>query len=167
MNTPKPEEAWVASVNMHIRNVGRVLSMFCEQLMDKALFHDASKKQSPEAEVFAEYTPKLKTVVFLSDEYKQNLADMGPALQHHYANNSHHPEHFPNGVAGMTLSDLIEMFADWYVASMRKREGDPAKSVAMNAERFGFDPQLTQILLNTIPEMADTVYVQKLEYEDA
>ncbi len=167
MNDVKPEESWVASVNMHIRNVGRVLSMFCEQLMDKAVFHDASKKQSPEAEVFAEYTPKLKTVKFLSDEYKQNLVNMGPALDHHYANNRHHPEHFPDGVAGMTLSDLIEMFADWYVASMRNRDGDPARSVAMNAERFGLDPMLTQILLNTIPGMADTVYVQKLEYEDA
>ena len=46
-----------------------------------------------------------------------------PAIDHHYANNRHHPEHWPNGINDMTLMDLIEMLADWKAATARNKNG--------------------------------------------
>ncbi len=59
---------------------------------------------------------RLKAVVLTSPECRQDLLDMGPALHHHYANNRHHPQYSPLGVAGMTLADVIEMSSYRHVA---------------------------------------------------
>ncbi len=68
-------------------------------------------------------------------------------LAHHYANNSHHPEHYPDGVAGMDLFDLVEMFFDWKAASERGQE--PAMNLTVACERYKIDPMLAAILRNT------------------
>ena len=75
---------------------------------------------------------------------------MKVAIDHHYANCRHHPEHFAKGINEMTLVDLIEMLADWKAASERQNNGNILKSIEMNAQRFGYDDQLKQILLNTV-----------------
>jgi hypothetical protein len=160
------EDAWKESVMLHIRNVGRMMSLFCEGLMDRAYVHDKSKMADPEAEIFAIYTPKLKEVEFMSEEYKQNLAEMKPALDHHYANNRHHPQHFSHGIDGMNLIDLMEMFGDWYAASMRQKNGDPKAGIIANAPRFNMDPQLRNIFLNTLPLVEEHGYTDKFEHEE-
>ncbi len=76
----------------HIDEVRIRLLDICKYLMDRAMVHDASKLVTPEAEVFAEFTPKLKDCTYNSDEYKSFLKAMAPALEHHYAKNDHHPE---------------------------------------------------------------------------
>jgi hypothetical protein len=86
------------------------------ELSKRAVNHDKSKLESPEKEIFEEYTPKLKGTTYGSEEYKEFLKEMKPALDHHYANNRHHPEHFKNGVNDMNLFDLLEMAADWLAA---------------------------------------------------
>jgi hypothetical protein len=53
----------------------------------------------------------------------------------------------------MTLLDVIEMLADWKAATMRHDDGDLAKSIVMNAERFGYDSAMTAMLLKTAKEM--------------
>ena len=111
--------------------------------------HDASKLESPEVEVFAEYTPKLNNTTFGSEEYYRNLENMKAALEHHYAANRHHPEHFVNGVNDMTLIDLLEMFCDRKASTLRHNDGNLLRSIEINAERFKIDSQLTQILINT------------------
>lgn len=111
--------------------------------------HDASKLESPEVEVFAEYTPKLSSTPFGSEEYYSNLENMKTALDHHYASNRHHPEHFVNGINDMTLVDILEMFCDWKASTLRHNDGNLLKSIETNAERFHMDGQLKQILLNT------------------
>jgi hypothetical protein len=98
---------------------------------------------------FDEFTPKLKTSTYGSDEYKAFLADMGDGLKHHYEANRHHPEHFSNGADDMTLADLIEMLADWKAATERHDDGDLAKSLEIQRERFGLSDQLAAILRNT------------------
>jgi len=75
------------------------------------------------------------------------------ALKHHYENNSHHPEHYPNGINGMSLLDLIEMLADWKAAGMRHADGDMQKSLEINKKRFGMSDQLAEIFQNTIKEL--------------
>ena len=80
---------------------------------------------------------------------------MKPALEHHYAVNRHHPEHFTNGVNDMTLIDVVEMFADWKAASERTQNGNLLKSIELNAERFHLSDQLKEIFINTAKTLDD------------
>lgn len=137
----------------HIRRVQDLLGILATELIRRAAVHDASKLESPEAEVFEEFTAKLKGCTYGSDEYKGFLAAMKPALDHHYAANSHHPEHYPDGIRGMTLLDIIEMLADWKAASERHADGSLAKSIVLNQKRFGYSDELKAILFNTATAM--------------
>lgn len=137
----------------HIEAVRRRLTEIYIKLERRGYVHDASKLDSPEKEIFDQVTPKLKSLTYGSDEYKAALAKMGDALQHHYAMWSHHPEHFENGINGMSLLDVVEMFADWKAATERVADGDMLKSMEINRERFGISDQLYSILVNTVREM--------------
>jgi hypothetical protein len=137
----------------HMASVRHRLDKFIDELEERARLHDRSKLQPPEKAVFDAVTPKLKTLTYGSDEYKAALAEMGEALTHHYAVNSHHPEHYSLGISGMTLLDLVEMLCDWKAASERHADGDILKSLEINVERFGISRQLSVILLNTILDM--------------
>jgi hypothetical protein len=119
------------------------------ELERRAKDHDASKLEEPEKSLFDAMTPKLKASTYGSPEYFEMLKELQPALDHHYAENSHHPEHFPNGVVGMTLIDLLEMFADWKAASLRHSTGNFKKSIEINSARFSMSDQLVQIFENT------------------
>lgn len=79
---------------LHIQTVQRFLGKVIRDLALRSEAHDQSKLNSPEKEVFDEFTPKLAGSTYGSDEYKTFLAAMKPALDHHYAANSHHPEHY-------------------------------------------------------------------------
>ena len=135
--------------NSHINRVEDLLILFSLELQHRGRVHDKSKLQSPEKELFDEYTPKLKGCTYGSDEYKSFLKELQVALEHHYANNSHHPEHWENGMADMTLMDIVEMLADWKAASERHADGDILKSIEINQERFGYPDMLKQIFINT------------------
>jgi hypothetical protein len=119
-------------------------------LMDRGYTHDNSKLTSPEIEVFALYTPKLKTTTYGSEEYKRYLCEMKPALDHHYAQNAHHPECHPDGIRGMNLLDLNEMLCDWMAATKRHTDGDIRRSIELNQKRFGYSDDVKAILLNTV-----------------
>lgn len=84
-----------------------------------------------------------------SEEYTNYLQEMNGALQHHYANYRHHPEHFDKGINDMNLVDLVEMFCDWKASSMRHIDGNLLKSIDINASRFNMSSQLKQIFINT------------------
>jgi len=134
----------------HSLRVGALMGQAINELVDRSVRHDLSKTEPPELEIFNEFTPKLKTSTYGSDEYKGFLAAMAEALKHHYAHNRHHPEHFgAKGVNRMTLVDLIEMLADWKAATERHNDGDLAKSLEIQQERFGISDQLLEILRNT------------------
>lgn len=123
------------------------LNDLARQLDGRAVVHDDSKLQEPEKSCFDEWTPKLKEFEFGGDEYKAALAKMGEGLKHHYESNSHHPEHYQNGINGMTLADLVEMFCDWLAAA-------EAKNVPVDMDylisRFGISEQLASILINSL-----------------
>lgn len=133
----------------HSLRVGELMGQPIAELVTRSTQHDKSKTEPPELAVFNEYTPRLKHSTYGSDEYKSFLAGMKPALDHHYAANRHHPEHFANGVAGMTLVDLVEMLADWKAATERHAAGDLERSLDIQRERFGLSDQLLAILQNT------------------
>lgn len=157
----------------HIQTVQRFMGRLIRRLMKRAEVHDQSKLVSPEVEVFDVFTPKLANSTYGSDEYKGFLAAMKPALDHHYAANSHHPEHYAirgpgsmepgtvdgkiaasgKAIAQMSLLDIVEMLADWKAASMRHADGDIRKSIEINQKRFGYSDELKQILLNSLLEL--------------
>jgi len=133
----------------HIKRVERLLADVRLQLHDRGIHHDESKLGKDEKPTFDCMTEKLRTLTYGSDEYKAALAQMQTALDHHYRNNRHHPEHFANGVDDMTLVDVVEMLCDWKAASERHADGCIVRSIKLNQERFQFCPQLAKMLLNT------------------
>lgn len=133
----------------HIKRVSQLLTEAATELIRRANCHDDSKLESPEKELFDEYTPKLKSLTYGSEEYKQCLKGLGVALEHHYTRNSHHPEHYKNGVDDMDLFDVVEMFFDWKAATERHNDGDIYKSLEINTNRFNLDSQLYKIFKNT------------------
>ena len=137
----------------HIEKVRKNLKDVLIDIAARSYDHDKSKLEEPEKSIFDEYTPKLRDTTYGSDEYKAYLVKMGVALEHHYENNTHHPEHYPNGINGMCLLDVIEMLADWKAATERHADGDILKSLEINKERFGISDQLYEILKNTVREM--------------
>ena len=134
-------------VNEHIENVRYWMRDFANQITARAKYHDASKLQPPEKDIFDVWTPKLKEFKFGSEEYNAALKQMGEGLLRHYKSNRHHPEHFTNGVEGMSLTDLIEMFCDWMAAAQAKK--GPI-DIDYLANRFGLAPQLVEIFVNTM-----------------
>lgn len=134
----------------HIRRVRELLVGVAEALMTRAVEHDASKLEEPEKSIFDRMTPRLAEAAYGSPAYAAALAEMRPALDHHYAVNRHHPEHFADGVRGMNLLDLLEMLVDWKAAGERDGgTGDLHASIDRNVERFSLSPELVRILHNT------------------
>lgn len=137
----------------HIRRVQELMHDVASNLIERAMLHDASKLNEPEASTFDEYTAKLRGVTYGSDEYKTFLAGMKPALDHHYASNRHHPEHWHGGIKDMSLLDLIEMFVDWKAATERHADGDLDKSIEINQKRFDYTDELKSIFARTRIEL--------------
>ena len=137
----------------HKVRVMAIATNFINALHEAARIHDDSKLSNPvEKEAFDIYTPKLKESVYGSLEYRQNLKNMGPALLSHHQNNRHHPEHFENGIAGMSLIDITEMLSDWMAAA---ESGSGELDLDGLAKRFKIDPQLLSILRNTATALVD------------
>ncbi|MCK5016038.1 MAG: hypothetical protein KAS32_03110 [Candidatus Peribacteraceae bacterium] len=143
----------VAETKKHIRAVQMLLQNVRTRLTARGAAHDSSKLSEDELPIFIEFTPKLKGCTYGSEEYKGFLKAMKPALDHHYASNRHHPEHFSDGILDMNLIDIIEMFCDWRAATERHADGDIKKSIQVNQARFGYSDEMKQILLNTVDYM--------------
>lgn len=139
--------------NAHIAEVRIGLNKVCANLLNRGLEHDRSKLQEPEKEAFDRATTQLRGLTYGSPEYAAALEGLGVALEHHYSANSHHPQHYENGIEGMSLLDIVEMFCDWAAAVKRHDDGDLGKSIDINEKRFNISPQLAQILRNTQKEL--------------
>ena len=142
-----------ADTLQHIKRVNELLIDASTELLSRAKTHDQSKLEEPEKELFDIYTPKLNGLTYGSDEYKDSLKKLGVALKHHYENNSHHPEHYENGINGFDIFDLIEMFFDWKAATERHDDGDIYTSIKLNKERFGISDQICDIYVNTAKKL--------------
>lgn len=129
------------------------MQIVLHELTHRAARHDDSKLQEPEKSGYDQLVADLKDIVYGTDEYRAALRAAKPVIDHHYAHNSHHPEHYPNGIAGMSLLDLIEMVCDWKAASERTKQGSIAQSLAHNRQRFQIDDQLASVLENTVKEL--------------
>ncbi len=139
----------------HIETVRNYLNLLVKELLSRGEHHDQTKLESIEAVLFDEVSYELRGLTHDTDEYNASLAKLDPALKHHYANSRHHPQHFPDGIEGMTIIDVVEMLADWKASSLRQNDGNILTQLEKNKERFGITDQLMQIFRNTF-EWMDT-----------
>lgn len=134
----------------HILRVSQLMGTFAKHLITRGARHDQSKFSEEEAgplEVLDRLIEKEGNVPFASAEYEKRKQLLAPMLAHHYANNSHHPEHYPNGIDGMNLVDLVEMFLDWKAASERGEES--SMNLTFACKKYNVSPQLESIFRNT------------------
>ncbi len=137
----------------HIGHVRDLIQDVRDRLDIRSTTHDKSKLYDPELPYFAKYTHLASGVSYGSPEYQAFLDAMKPAIDHHYRCNLHHPEHYPDGIEGMSLIDLIEMLCDWMASTKRYKDGDIRKSLDIHVPRFKIGGQLETILRNTIVEL--------------
>lgn len=151
--TPHPSPQQISECKLetieHIEQVRKYIKVCTDKLTTRGIEHDRSKLSSPELEYFAEVNHTLDGLTYGGEEYMKNLSKLGPALEHHYNRNTHHPEHYANGVKDMTLIDVIEMLCDWKASSLRQNNGNLLKNIDINTQRFKIDKQLKQLIINT------------------
>ena len=117
----------------------------CQTILRRALIHDASKFSRTESLYFCKAN-RLKEMEYGSEIYKANLKEcLGPALDHHYRHNPHHPECYGD-IDQMSPLDLIEMLADWKAAGRRHLTGSMEKSLVINKTRFEMSDALDKAL---------------------
>ncbi len=134
----------------HVNRVSELLGEAAIELIKRGARHDRSKFEPVELDPLQrmqDLIDKEGQAPYGSDEYKRRTALLGDMLGHHYANNTHHPEHYADGISGMDLFDLIEMFFDWKAASERGEES--AINLSHSINRHGIGSQVEAILTNT------------------
>ncbi len=134
----------------HMQRVAALLMGAAKELLNRAEAHDLSKLLPIEIEPLQrmqDIIDKEGQAPYGSDEYRRRTAMLGDMTKHHYAKNSHHPEHYENGIDGMDLFDVIEMLLDWKAASERGQES--VINISASVKRFNVTPQLESILRNT------------------
>ncbi|KQY91040.1 hypothetical protein ASD24_24910 [Paenibacillus sp. Root52] len=143
------EEEYVRDTRAHISSVQQHMQTFAALLKARSVVHDKSKFEEPEKSILHQNTVEYRRYQFGSVEYQSHLEKVKVALDHHYGVNSHHPQHYLNGVAGMDLLDIVEMFCDWMAACNEHGDGKIINSILENKKRFNYSEELTQILINT------------------
>ena len=78
------KEDCIRDTTKHIEQVRENLICIIERLKNHAQHHDESKLCAPEIDGFIEFTPKLRTATYGSEEYQTYLQELKPFLNHHY-----------------------------------------------------------------------------------
>jgi hypothetical protein len=144
-------------IQMHIASVHLHMSAAVANLLKRSAYHDASKLQEPELSGFALLQLRKEEMDYGQATYSAGLEEAKDVIAWHYAANDHHPEHYPDGIDGMSLLSLLEMLCDWRAASSETRNGSIENSLRHNTEkRFKVSPQLARILWNTARELGWT-----------
>jgi hypothetical protein len=136
-------------IQLHIEAVRNYMQACSIALLVRGESHDRSKLSEPELTTYCQIQPLLRSTAYGSEEYKSACKQLGPALKHHQASNRHHPEFFEDGIRGMNLIDILEMFCDWQASSERAGSLGVYNSIDICQKRFGFSDELAEILKNT------------------
>lgn len=141
-------ESYERETQSHIDRVRYFLQRIMLYISIRAEGHDASKFHSPEREGYMRLSEKLCGVSYGTPEYAAALASERETIEHHYACNRHHPQHFKNGIDDMNMIDILEMLCDWG-ARHDDAHGAFADFLDVQQERYGFSDQLLRIMQNT------------------
>jgi hypothetical protein len=130
------EAKTIVTILRHTKLVASCLENIAAVLSRRAIVHDISKFSEDEFSGFVQINRVARTCEYGSPEYKASLAEVD-AVPLHYSRNSHHPEHFDNGVDEMSLIDFIEMVADWKAASEVYGQTLLKDALEIQTARFG------------------------------
>lgn len=134
----------------HKHRVSVYMTRIITCLTERSVNHDMTKFESEELEPYAEAVDGFAKNAFGSPGYEELKRKLGPAVEHHYQLNRHHPEFFENGINDMDLVDMVEMLCDWKSATQNHvPHGNLEKSIQNAIDKYGMSPQLAQILRNT------------------
>ena len=140
----------------HIKDIQEILNKLSFKLINRGKEHDDSKFKDPEFSEFSQTVEMDSLIEYGSEEHKNKQKKLEGVINLHHYNNTHHPEHWENGIEDMTLLDLLEMITDWSVASKKYKNGDVYKSLDINCKKYSISPQLKKILLNIIEREINT-----------
>ena len=172
------------STENHIKAINRIGGKFILKIAERLIKHDASKLAEPEVSLLKEISPPPRNYgdgwgqsgqghsiatggLKLEKDKKLERDDKkSKFLDHHYRTNRHHPEHFEQGVDGMTLVDIIEMYLDWCASTLRTDDGNIYRSIQHNENRFGLSPQLVRIFMNTAIDMDEELRQMRKDIND-
>lgn len=149
------QEDFTTSTLLHIKKVNSLLTIVASELLERARVHDDSKFLEPERTMLERGFKSLAAMTYGSPEYFEHIELIKPAIEHHYSVNRHHPQFHTEGVNGMNLIDIVEMFVDWYAAVSKHDNGDIFESIKINQDRFNISPQLSEIFVNTAKVFKD------------
>lgn len=151
----RPVEDSRPSTYEHVADVQALLLGISAELARRAMVHDASKLQSTERAAWDVMRPAVDAAEHDSPEYHALLAEMQPTLDHHFARNSHHPEHHAAGILGMDMLDLIEMVCDWIAASRRDGKALVPYIRGGASRRFEIPEALAELMVRSVSPILD------------
>jgi len=97
---------------------------------------------------------ELLTVEYGSKEYDALQEKLRPAKLHHFRHNSHHPEHWPDGISYMPPLDQIEMLCDWAAAVKGHKNSSFLSSFVINLDkRYPVSSRMRNALESTAREI--------------
>lgn len=122
------------------------------QLNQRALRHDRSKEYNyEEFSGYINMTKELKPLTYGTPEHKAIIDKYKYAVELHYKNNDHHPEHFKNGIKDMNKVQIIEMVCDWVGAMKCRNTLDNYKtSMEFNKKRFSIPEELYKKIFSLV-----------------
>lgn len=107
----------------HIERVQTLIQTAINNLSRRAVNHDLSKLEEPEKSAFDRLKAlSLSNMVYGSEEYRAALRAEKPAINHHYAANSHHPEFYPK-LPESTTSNMLRSAANEMEATAKAAIG--------------------------------------------
>lgn len=109
----------------------------CKAVLKRALVHDMTKYSKEEAPLYEELFFELLVVKYGSEAYNALQLKLRPAKEHHFRHNdnTHHPEHWENGIDDMPPLDQIEMLCDWAAAVKGHKDGSFISSFTLNLDK--------------------------------
>jgi hypothetical protein len=135
----------------HLMRVQLHMNKIINNLLSRLVCHDSSKYNTEEISLIIGKA-MLNNTTYGSAEYNIALKSVQDGVLSHYSKNTHHPEHYVNGIVGMSLFDLLEMLADWKSAG-EQNGGDILSSLTINIDRYNIPEPIAKIISNTIQEL--------------
>lgn len=139
----------IDAILKHKKSVRDKLLFLSEELRKRAEEHDNSKLQFPEIEWLIEMD-KEPRCQYGTKEYYDKMNKWKKFFIHHYAQNRHHPDHYPNGIDDMDLIDITEFLADIVSYYEVLQAHDCEKVLDDQEKRFQINGQLRNVLSNTL-----------------
>ncbi len=123
------------------------------KLIYRGLIHDLSKYGWKETKHFYPNIFKLKQTEYGTEEYRELLRQVKPAITEHYSKNRHHPEYYDGTVKQMSFVDEMEFILDCIAATRKNKNGDPIKSIEHNKVRFQYDETRVELYKKILKEL--------------